>query len=256
MSGQRPFDPAELGTQHRDELDGAAIAAGRLDAAIDPATVAPSPDFTSRVMAALVDEPTPSSAGFLAPVRRRGFLTGFGASVQQAWRSVFSGRPVLVRATALAYVLVVVLVGTSLAGVATIGLAGALGKLGPAPTQSTSPQVPGQTAAPDRTERASGESEPPGVDESSDPSETPDASDDRGSSGGPDASDDHGGDTSSPGSSDSGSDDNVGTPRPSSTTSSGGSDDSGSGSGSGSSTPEPSDTPRPTGTPKPSETPN
>ena len=256
MSGQRPFDSTELGTERRDELDDATVAASRLDAAIDPAPVRPSAGFTNRVMASLADEAALSSAGFLAPVRRRGFLAGFGASVSQAWRSVFSDRPALVRATALAYVLVVVLVGTSLAGVATIGIAGALGKLGPPPTQSPS-QVPGPTTAPNRTDLPSGESEPPGVDESNDPKGTPGASDDRGGSGGPNASDDHGGVSSSPGTSGSSSDDHGGTPRPSSTSSGGsGSGDSGSGSGSGSGTPKPSDTPSPTGTPQPSETPH
>ena len=42
MSGQRPFDPAELGTEPRDELDDAKVVADRLGAAIDPGTVTPA----------------------------------------------------------------------------------------------------------------------------------------------------------------------------------------------------------------------
>lgn len=252
MSGQQPFDLSELGTERRDEREDVLAAAGWLDATIDNAQVRPSAGFGDRVMAALADEPAPSPAGFLAPLRRLGFLAGFGASVRQAWRSVSSGRPVRVRVSALAYVLAVVLVGTSLAGVATIGLAGALGQLGPAPTQSTAPKTPGPTIAPDLTTLPSAESAPPTAGESDEPSESPDASDDHGGSGGLEPSDDHGGDGSVP----EPIDDHGGTPQPTSVSGGSGSDDSGSGSGSGSSTPKPSDTPRPTGTPKLSETPH
>lgn len=254
MTGRRPLGTDELGSGSPDELDAARTAGTWLEASIDDAPVRPRSDFGDRVMAALADEPAPSSTGFLAPVRRLGFAGGFAASVRQAWASAFGGgRPVLARASALAYVLAVVIVGTSLAGVATVGVAGALGMLGPSPTQSTQPrQEP--TSQPSETNVPTPVTAPPTAGESEEPSESPDASDDNGGSGEPDASDDHGSD----GSTGSGSDDSSGP----GSTGSGSDDSSGSGSGSDSgsssetSTPRPTDTPRPTGTPKPTQTPN
>lgn len=252
MTGRRPFGPDELGRDRPDELDDAVGAAFWLESSIDDASVPPTAGFGDRVMAVLADEPTPSSTGFLAPLRRLGYLGGFGASVRQAWSAAFGGgRPVFARASALAYVLAVVIAGTSLAGAATVGLAGALGVLGPSPTQSTSPQQ-GPTSRPSDASVPTPVTAPPTAGESDDPFESPDASDDSGGSGGPDASDDHGDDGSSSGSSDPGSDDGSGTPDPTST--SGSDDSSGSGSGSETATPGPSSTPRPTSSPKPSET--
>ncbi len=244
MTGPRSFDRNELGTDRPDELDHALTAAAWLDEAVDVTHVAPSAGFGDRVMAALTDEPAPSPAGFLAPVRRRGYVAGFVASFRQAWASVGGGgRPVLARASALAYVLAVVIAGTSLAGVATVGIAGALGILGPTATQTAAPNTLGPTTAPRPTELPSSISAPPATPgESEEPSESPDASDDHGGSGGGGAepSDDHG-DSSGPGSSGGDDGDHSG---PGSSGS--GSDDSGSGSG----------TPRPTGTPEPTETPD
>ena len=150
MTGGRRFDPTELGTDQPDELEDALAAAAWLGTAADIPAVAPSPAFTDRVMAALADEPAPSPVGFIVPLRRRGFLPGFAASVRQAWSSLGGGgRPFLARASALAYVLAVVVAGTSLAGVATIGVAGALGMLGPTATQSAAPS-PGPVTSPDQ----------------------------------------------------------------------------------------------------------
>lgn len=249
MTGPRSFDRNELGTDRPDELEDALTAAAWVDEAVDTVRVAPSPGFGDRVMMALADEPAPSSVGFLAPVWRRGYLAGFVASVRQAWVTAGGGgRPVLARATALAYVLAVVIAGTSLAGVATVGLAGAFGLLGPTASQTPSPQAPGPTRAPETDLPAAESAPPPTVGESDEPSETPDASGDHGGAGaepsddhgggpGPGESDDDHGDHAGPGSSGSGSDDGSG-------------DDSEEG------TPKPSETPRPSGTPKPSETPD
>lgn len=190
MTGPRRFDPNELGTDRPDELEAARTAASWLDSAIDVAAVTPSAAFGDRVMTALANEPAPSAVGFMVPVRRLGFLAGFAASVRQAWASVGEGsRPPLARASALAYVLAVAIAGTSLAGVATVGVAGALGMLGPTTTQSAAPPSPGPITSPDHTVSPPDESsEPP--DESLEPSESPESSDDH---GGPESSDDHGG---------------------------------------------------------------
>ena len=258
MSGPRRFDPVELGSDHDASLDEALEIARWLEAAADPTggpTVSPSTGFGDRVMAAIADEPSPAPAGFLAPLHRRGLLGGFVASIRQAWRSMGgAGRPMLVRAPALAYVLVVVIAGTSIAGVATVGVAGALGVFKPAPTLTPTPLpvLPGPTLAPPETspglsEEPSAEPESPDPGESDDASGSPDGSDDHGGNSGPGSSGSGSGsdDNSGPGSSGSGSDDSSGS----------GSDDSGSGSGS-TATPKPSATPRATGTPKPSETPH
>lgn len=256
LTGRRELDPSELGTTDQADLADALEAARRLEASMDNAPVAAGPQFSDRVMGALADEPTPAPVGFLTPLRRLGPIAGFGASVRQAWASIgATGRPPFARAAALAYVLVIAIAGTSLAGAATVGFAGLLGNLGPRPTQASPSTLPLQTTAP-ATELPS-RSEPP--DASEEPSGGPDASDDSGGSGGPEPSDDSGdssgsGGTSSGGGSDDGSSGTSGGDGGSATSSpssGGGSDEGGS---SATSTPKPSQTPRPTGTPKPTQT--
>ncbi|MEO8273828.1 MAG: hypothetical protein ABI620_07160, partial [Chloroflexota bacterium] len=190
MSGPRRFEAGELGSERQDELDDALFAAKWLDeaASVPPAT--PSSAFGDRVMAAIAEEPTPSPTGFLAPLRRRGFLSGFGASVRQAWASVGAGRPALVRASAMAYVLVVVVAGASLVGVGTLGVAGALGVFRPAPTPSPL-ETPGPTIAPVQTSLPEASPEPPGESAVPEPSESDEPSES------PEGSDDHGGDSGS-----------------------------------------------------------
>jgi uncharacterized membrane protein YgcG len=201
----------------------------------------PGPVFSDRVMAALADEPVPSTTGFLAPLRRLGLVAGFAASVRQARVAMATGRPMLTRAAALAYVLAVAIAGTSLLGATTVGVAGALGILGPGPTPSPTPTIALPSPSPDTLQSPMPSLAPPSPDASNEPGESgsPDASDDHGGGSGPEPSDDHGGsggsDTS--GSGTSGSDD-------------------GSGSSDGSGTPRPTDTPRPTETLKPTQTPH
>jgi hypothetical protein len=226
MTGRRQFHPDELGTDDADELAGAGTAAAWLDAAVDRSPISPRADFGDRVMAALASEPAPSAGGFLLPLRRKGALAGFSASVRQAWGSLGAGRPATTRASALAYVLVVAIAGTSLAGATTIGLAGALGMIGPSATASASPAIPGPTVAP-QTILPSPESAPPEVTEPPDASETPENSDDHGGGSGAEESDDHG----------AGDDDHA--------------DES---EDPEHETPDASRTPRPTGTPEPKET--
>lgn len=220
--------PFRLGTEELGQVDGADVegvreALAALELAADEAPVMTGPAFSDRVMAALADEPSPAPTGFLLPIRRRGLVAGFAASVREAWASVGAGRPALGRATALAYVLVVAIAGTSVAGAATFGAAGALGLLGPqrSAEPSLEPSVtpvltPTPTLVPP-TPTASPSFEP----EPSETPERPEASDDHGGGSGPEPSDDHGG-NSGPG---GGSDDGSG--------GSGGGSGSGSGGGSG-----------------------
>jgi|GEM_PF-2989399 hypothetical protein len=260
MTGSRPIgprdlEPAELGTTDPADLAAALETAHRLAAAIDDAPSTSGARFTDRVMAALAAELSPAPTGFLAPLRRRGLIGGFGTSVRQAWASIGApGRPTFARAAALAYVLAIAIAGTSLAGAATITVAGALGILGPHVPQPTL-TLPSQTTSPEPSQRPSGESEPPGPEASESASEGPDGSDDNGGGGGSVPSDDHGG-NSGPGSSGSGGSDDGsggggggGDGATASPTGGGGSEDGG-----GSSTPRPTQTPRPTETPKPTST--
>jgi uncharacterized membrane protein YgcG len=253
-TGPRGLDPDELDTTDQADLADALESEGWLEAAIGDVPVAPGPSFTNRVMAALAAEPTPAPVGFLTPLRRLGLLAGFGASVRQAWASIGApGRPTFARATALAYVLVIAIAGTSLAGAATIGLAGAIGILGPQATEASPSNVPFESSQPGTTEQPSAESEPPGTEAPGEPGDTPGASDDHGGSGGPEPSDDHGS-TSGPGSS-GGTDEGSGgggSGSPTSSPDGGGSSDDGGASAT--STPKPSQAPRSTDSPKPSQT--
>jgi uncharacterized membrane protein YgcG len=197
MIGGRALRPDELGDiDVRDLAD--AMAAGRqLEGALDDVPLRPSPDFADRVMSVLAEEPSPAPAGFLIPIRRRGLLGGFAASVRQAWVSLGAGRPALARSAALAYVLVVAIAGASLTGVAAIGAAGALGILGPDATQSPEPTPepsPAPTVAPPTVAPSpSPDVTPAPVAPTPSPSETPDESDDNGGNSGPGGGGDDGG---------------------------------------------------------------
>jgi hypothetical protein len=226
MIGPRNVHPEELGDADGMELQDALRVGNRLSDAMDDLPVTPGEDFSDRVMSALADEPTPGTTGFLAPLRRRGFPAGLTESVRQALAAVGSGRPVLGRSAALAYVLAVAIAGISLTGAATLGAAGALGLLGSTATQSPQPTVAEPVPAPSPTSPPAipptpapspNASEPPDAPTPS-PTESenePEGSDDRGGNDGPGGGgDDSGSDDSGSGSDDSGS----------------GSDDSGSGS--------------------------
>jgi uncharacterized membrane protein YgcG len=192
----------ELGEISSADAAAALAVARRIEAAtIVAPPAAPAPDFTDRVMAALVDEPGPGSVGFVAPLRKLGVLAGFGASMRQAWATLERpGRPAFARAAALAYVLTVVAAGVSLAGAATFGAAGAFGLLGPASTHRPTPTpTPAPFVAPVITPHPVAEPTDELVTErSQEPSASADESegpDDHSGGTGPEASDDHGGGT-------------------------------------------------------------
>lgn len=215
MIGPRNVHPDELGEAEGMELEDAMRVGNRLADAMEDVPLRPGEDFTDRVMAALAHEPTPGPAGFLVPLRRRGLVAGFRESVRQAWAAVGSGRPILGRTAALAYVLAAVIAGVSLTGVVTLGAAGALGLLGPQATQSPAPTTPVPTEPPATIAPPS--EPPPSIDPTQAPMPSPSETDENESEG----PDDNGG-NSGPG---GGGDDNSGP-------GSGSDDSSGSGSGS------------------------
>lgn len=229
-----PGEDARPATLHPDELSGDAVSAqelgGALEAAraLETAAAAPpvraSADFTDRVMARLQAEPTPGAVGYLTPLRRFG-LGGLIASLRQAWTVAARGsRSFGVRATALAYVLAVVLIGTSITGLAAYGTAGALGLLD-GPNASPSPTLPLEPPGPVVEPSPTTEPSPsPSTEPTPEPSATESVE--------PAASDDgHGGAEA--------------TPRESS-------DDNGAETPDPSKTPKPSETPDSTRTPSPS----
>jgi hypothetical protein len=228
-----PGDDARPTTLHPDELSGDAVSAQELGGALEAARaletaavaspVRASADFTDRVMARLQAEPTPGAVGYLTPLRRFG-LGGLVASLRQAWAVAARGsRSFGVRATALAYVLAVVLIGTSMTGLAAYGTAGALGLLD-GPDASPSPTLPLESPGPMVEPSPTTEPSPsPSTEPTPEPSATESME--------PAESDDHGGAGATP--RESSDDDDAETPDPSKT-------------------PKPSETPDSTRTPSPS----
>jgi hypothetical protein len=99
--------------------------------------ISPSPDFVDGVMAAIAEEPAPRPWTALVAAVRRGSLRAVAASIGDAWRVAWgAGRPVAVRAQALAIVAVVTLL---LGSTAAIGAVGVSRLVGPVPSQSTPP---------------------------------------------------------------------------------------------------------------------
>jgi hypothetical protein len=250
MSRDRRFDIHELlgaddGGSEAD-LGQALVGARAIESALSGPDPMPGPQLADRIMVAVAREPAPHALGILAVLRRRPGLGGFVESLRLAWSRAFhgTGRPLGLRAGALAYVAAVLLLTVSLSGVAAYATAGALGLFQPNATQrpdatqvlaTPAPIQTPSTTEPPATEPAESEDSEAGAE----PSETPEASEDEsgddGSSGGSGGSGEDSGDYS------------------------GGDDDGHSGDGESGSddsqTPEPTGTPRASQTPRPSATP-
>ncbi len=227
----RRFLPDELGGEagpgggrpSSAELAEALAAARELEALASAGEVRPSAEFVERVMAVLAEEPLPApavAAGMAARAGRLGVALG---ALVDLWRVAWSGgRPLAVRAQALAFVLVVLLAAGSLGGLAA---AGAWSVLSPARPPELSPAVspvlapsPSPSALPPATQPTE-PSPSPEPSSSAEPSSTPALS-------------------PAPSPRQSPTPGPTRTPRPTTTT-----------------TPSPSPTPSPSKTPEPSETP-
>jgi hypothetical protein len=144
MSGPgRRFDPAELrtsgapgDTQPTDsELARALGIARDLEALAADDGIRPTDGFEDRVMAAIAAEPAPKLV--VRPGSRRGGpLAGFAVAFRDAWGvATGGGRPLAVRAQALAFVLLVVLGIGALTAVGAVTVGGLLqGQLTPPPS--------------------------------------------------------------------------------------------------------------------------
>ena len=236
----RRFDPAELRTtgaaadaQPSDaELADALGVARELEALASAEAIGPTDGFEDRVMLAIAREPAPRLVIGAASGRRGGRIGAFVASIGSAWGVATSGgRPIAVRAQALAFVLLVAVTAGLLttAGAMTVG--GLLQRgpspsptvlptpsnvptpsVPPRPTPSSTPTAPTPTATPTddagetaepgdsprpgRTTRPTETAEPTGTDGhggGSGGNSGPGGGGDGGGGSGPSATDDHGG---------------------------------------------------------------
>ncbi len=227
MIDRRPsFGPDELpGSVGSPEL-AASLAMGReLEGLAGQPDAALGADFANRVMAAIALEPAPQPATVAGRALRAGSGGAFLAALRDAWRVALSGgRPLAVRAQAIALVLVAVLAIGSVLSAGAVGVAGALGLFrgdAPPPVAPVATPSPNVSPLPSTTPSPSPSDIPPVApspsptdtdepDETEEPEETEDPTDDSSGPGG------GGSDNSGSGSENSGS----------------GSDNSDSGSGS------------------------
>ena len=256
MSGfGRRFDPSELAgldTGTIGDAEAAALlgTARELEAFATSEMAFPGAGFEERVMGAVALEPP------LRPLAAGGTLTGFLASIRDAWRIVWApGRPAAIRAQALAFLLLVALAVGSVGALAAVGAARLLTSPSPVPTTPPSVPVsppPSPSIAPTPSVMPSPSVAPsPTLTPSPRPTATPDATetadptgtDDSGETAEPTGTDDSGG-NSGPGGSDDGGNSGPGGGGGSGSSGSGSGSES-SGSGSGGSTPDPDDTPEP-----------
>jgi len=180
---QRPFDPAELRVPGEPEPIAAELAdalatARELEAIASNAGLRPSDGFEDRVMAAIATEPAPRLVAAPVSAVRGGRVGAFLVTVRESWAVASrGGRPMAVRAQALAFVLLVVLATGAMAGVTAVTVGALVGPNGvtvrpdqtPAPTQpsdntvsptslepteSTESLLPTDSAGPGETESA------------------------------------------------------------------------------------------------------
>lgn len=185
----RRFDPSELHEADGAPIDDAEAAAmlgvaRELETFASADTVAPTSGFEDRVMAAIATEAPPR------PVATGGVLAGLLVAFRDAWRITWSGdRPLVVRAQALALVLLVFVAFGSAGTLAAVGVSRLLDDSSAPPTTepSTGPsndqaspdrpasETPSISPAPSMSPESSERVEPSG---SIEPSETPDGTDD------------------------------------------------------------------------------
>ena len=197
MSGPgRRFEPSELrasGQPDDDEPSDAelaeALAMARELEALSTDGIRPTDGFEDRVMAAIATEPAPRLVIPHSTAVRGGRAGAFLVALRDAWRvGTSGGRPIAIRAQALAFVLVVVLaagalttataitVGSFLLGSETAQPSPSIAPTPSAPpTPSTAP-TPSQTPEPSETPEATQTLEPgetPEANETPKPGETP-----------------------------------------------------------------------------------
>lgn len=180
----RRFDPGELRVPGEPDLSvaeqaDALLAARELEAVASSAIVRPTEGFEDRIMAAIATEPAPRLVARPASAVRGGLIASFLMTVRDSWGVASSaGRPMAVRAQAMAFVLLVVVAATAVAGVGAVGVGSLLDRgrspapsVEPGPSVAPTPSVP--TPSPSTSPSPSVEpSVSPDATESTEPTET------------------------------------------------------------------------------------
>ncbi len=143
MSGPgRRFDPAEIDSDagsgpSEAEFAQAMVAARELELLMARDTAGPTVGFEDRVMATIATEPAPRLLVRPGRTVRGGLPVAFLVSVRDAWRvATVGGRPLAIRAQAMAFVLLVILAAGSLSAVLVVGAASVLA---PEPSPTSTP---------------------------------------------------------------------------------------------------------------------
>ena len=192
MTGpQRRFDPAELRIPGEPdptlaEQADALSTARDLEAVAMDSVVLPTDGFSDRVMAAIAVEPAPRLVVAPAATVRGGAIGAFLLTVRRSWAvAMGGGRPMAVRAQALAFVLLVLLAAGALTGVTALTVGALIGPNGATtgpdrsalptapvtPIVSPSPPEPSDSPEPSRSPEDDVTSQPT---ELTEPTETPD----------------------------------------------------------------------------------
>ena len=177
----RRFDPAELGSPGERttpvpdaELADALAVARELESLSAADGIRPTDGFDDRVMAAIAVEPAPRLAVRPAGAVRGGRIGAFLLAVRDSWGVATSGgRPIGVRAQALAFVLLVVVSAGALTALTAVTV-GSLVQHGSTPSPVPSVVAP-PTSEPGPTQPATLPTTGPTPSETAEPSETPEA---------------------------------------------------------------------------------
>jgi len=134
-----PDDEARVAAEMTRDLEGVA-------AEID---IRPPAGFVDRVMAAVASEPLPQPARAFRVALLGGRLRPAMASLGDAWRVLGGGsRPLIVRAQALALVMLVTIGSLAIAGGATVGAIDLLSAIAPVSPPPTAPAPTGPITSP------------------------------------------------------------------------------------------------------------
>jgi hypothetical protein len=187
----RRFDPSELRTTGRPgdtqpsdaELAETLGVARDLEALAAAEGIRPTDGFEDRVMAAIAAEPAPRLVVRPASAVRGGRAGAFLLAVRDSWGVATSGgRPIGVRAQALAFVLLVVVAAGALTTATAVTVGGLLQRnevpppsVQPAPSVAPTPALPPTPSAIPTPSQSAEPSETPEATETADPTETSEA---------------------------------------------------------------------------------
>jgi len=206
MNDPRRFNPSELlgGVDEppsEAELADAYATARVLEAHATADRIGPTDGFKDRVMAAIATEPAPRVILRPGPGVRGGRPAAFLTALRDSWAiATGRGRPMVVRAQALGFLLVVLVAVGSLGTVAAVGV-GSLLQPQPTPVPSVAPistssPAPDASASPLPSPNRSIEPGPsPSATETVEPGETPGVTETPRATETPEGTDDHGGAT-------------------------------------------------------------